>query len=419
VKALPFKRALVLALFSFALLHVVIFWQLHGLILQGYGDFASFYTAGKIVQQRASSKLYDRSMQWQVQQDFAPSVKIRKGPLPYIRPPFEALLFLPFAYLSYPAAFVVWTVFKVLVLCGVPFLLPKEFFPKSGPIPVRHVQGLLCLGFFPVAFDLVQGQDSILLLLVVTLAFMSLCRGSDFRSGIYLGLGLFKFHLVLPLFLVLLVKRRVNAILGFCCAALVLFLVSMWVVGWSGLVSYPRYLWGLKEAPALAGMKSWTMPNIRGLLSPFLEDRRVPIPLQLVLLAVTVCAIVIAARIWRNDSNFRVNIMGFSLCIVVTLLTGYYVNGYDLTLLILPLLLAGSILASDSTIRGYPRTLFIACVGLLLCSPLHWALLIGTNEYYWIALVLLAFALSLVAILELLQAYPNTASRESLVSHFR
>jgi hypothetical protein len=412
MEAYRLKRVLILALASFALLHVWTFWRLHDSIFRGYGDFASFYTAGKIVQQGESARLYDRGLQWQVQQEFASSVTIRSGPLPYIRPPFEALLFLPFAYMNYPFAFMVWTAIKIVMLFAVSFLLFRENDADSGLLPKPFFQGLLFLGFFPVAFDLVQGQDSILLLLVLTLVFRSFRSGSDFRSGAYLGLGLFKFHLIVPLFLVLLLKRRTRATLGFLCAASVLLLVSVGLVGWSGVAGYPRYLWDLKEAPTLAGMKAQTMPNIRGLLTPFLGQGRVPLPLQGALVAVSLLGVLTMARTWRADNDSRVKRMGFSFCIVVTLLTSYYTNSYDLTLLILPLLLAGGIVASHPNISGWPRMLFMTSGLLLLLSPLYWILALSFDEFYWMAVVLLAFALSLAATAESCRcASPELTSR--------
>lgn len=393
MKEVRLKRALILALVSFAVLHGLIWWQLHDSVFRGYGDFASFYTAGKIVQHGESARLYDRRLQWQVQQEFASSVKIRRAPLPYVRPPFEALWFLPFAYLNYPTALLVWTAVKIVALLGVPFLLAQGSAADSG-LPLRPwLQGLLCLGFCPVALDLLQGQDSILLLLVLTLVFTSLRRGADFRSGIYLGLGLFKFHLVVPMFVVLLLKRRTRAVLGFLCVASGWLLISLALVGRSGLIAYPEYLWSLNQAPDV-GINSSVMPNIRGLLTPFTGQERVPLWALGALLSVLALGILSMATMWPANEDGGLNRAGFSFCIVVTLVTSYYTAGYDLTLLILPLLLTGGIFARGAGIWGWPRILYGAAAALLLCSPLYW-LLLSVNEFFRMALVLLALIISL------------------------
>jgi Glycosyltransferase family 87 len=397
MKVLQLRRALIFALFSFALFHAFFFYRLEPLIMRGYSDFAAFYTAGKILRSHESGSLYDLARQWQVQQEFASSVKIRSSPLPYIRPPFEALLFLPFAYLKYSAAIVVWTGLQLALLFLVPFLLVSGNASGSFSLPRPWLQGLLCLGFYPVAFDLIQGQDSIILLLLLTLAFTSFRRGLEFRSGIYLAVGLFKFHLVIPLFIVLLLKRRYKAVAGFLSAAFALLLISVALVGWPGLISYSKYLSGLNRTPLQMGINSSVMPNIRGLLTPFLGRQPVPPALIAALLLVSFLGMIISVRIWRSDEDSLLTGLGFSFCIVFTLVTSYYTTSHDLVLLILPLLLTASAFASGSPVRGWPRALFLGSTALLLCSPLDWLLLLSLNAFFIQALLLLALALSLAA----------------------
>lgn len=397
-KELPTKlsrwqRLLVLALVSFAGLHAFIFWKVYKLNVRGYGDFASFYTAGRIVQQGESTQLYNRALQWRIQQDFAQSVQIRYGPLPYIRPPFEALLFLPFAYMKYATAFLVWTGINIGLLFGTLFLLRQETTShfRQGPL----MQGILALGFFPVAFDLVQGQDSILVLLLLTLFFTSLQRSNDIRAGIYLALGLFKFHLIVPLFLIIVLKKRNRVVLGFGCTALALLMCSVAIVGWTQLVYYPKYLWALNQAPALAGMKPEAMPNIRGLLSGFLRQSGNHLAVQVGLFAVCCLGIITAAKIWDVNRHSDLSKAGFSFSVVVIMVTSYYANSYDLTLLVLPVLLTCAVVLTGDLIRGWPRHLCFACIALLLCSPLYWVLAIGVNEFYWTSVVLLVFVVAL------------------------
>lgn len=397
------QYVLIIILVTFALLHGWILWRTHDFILRGYGDFASFYTAGKIVLRGEGARLYDRQLQWQVQQEFAASVSIRKGPLPYIRPPFEALLFVPFACISYPAAVVIWTFIKVILLIATFFLIPQEGWKDWRGLRSPLVQGILSIGFLPVAFDLVQGQDSIPLLLLLGATFFFLRKRADFRSGTCLGLGLFKFHLVLPLFLVFLIKRRARVLWGFVCIAIVLLLISITVVGWSGIAQYPKYLWDLNQAPTLLGTNGLVMPNIRGLLSPFLGARRVPFAIQAALLLVFALGIASMAKMWTGRGESRLDQAGFSYCIAVLLLTSYYTTSYDLTLLLLSLHMTGGILASDVNLRGFPRSAFAVSAGVLLLSPLYWVFGIPMVDFHWMALVLLALTAALAETAVILQ----------------
>src|SRR5271169_552216 len=104
------------ALLCMALENGVMFWKSRVPIRQGYGDFSSFYTAGVLVRRGMGAELYIRDAQWRVQQEFSPEVKRGSGPLPYIRPPFEALLFSAFARWPYSSAVLLWTGLNLALL---------------------------------------------------------------------------------------------------------------------------------------------------------------------------------------------------------------------------------------------------------------------------------------------------------------
>ena len=409
VKMLNGKYILVLFLLGFVVLHLLMLWQVHDSILRGYGDFASFYTAGKILQHGQGARLYDRGLQWQIQQEFASTVTIRSAPLPYIRPAFEAILFLPLAVFAYPVAYMLWTALKLLALFTIPFLLPAEACGARRATSAS-LEILACLAFFPIAFDLVQGQDSILLLLLFLLAFDSLQRGAGLRAGVFLGLGLFKFHLVIPIFCVFLLRRKTGVIAGFLATASVLLLLSVLVVGWSGLVAYPRYLWDLNQNPSLLGIKSRSMPNLRGLIAPLLPHGAIPPMVHWMLILVVIAGILISAKLWNIDRNGRTLAAGFSLCIVISILTSYYANSYDLTLLMLPMLTLSRRFLLGAEIDGWPRFLFLGSAAALMFSPLYWVLVLRFDEFYWVALVLFLLAVSLACTMTIWQSRPDPYS---------
>src|SRR5580658_7697280 len=99
------KTWIALLIVGMLCIHAVLFWKARDLVRQGYPDFTIFYTAGKMLRQGLGHSLYDGALQYQVQQSFASGVRIRKGPLPYNHPPFEALIFLPLASLDYAMAY--------------------------------------------------------------------------------------------------------------------------------------------------------------------------------------------------------------------------------------------------------------------------------------------------------------------------
>jgi hypothetical protein len=395
MKAGKWKSGVVLFLLGMVSVHSVVLWQTHDLILQGYGDFAALYTAGTLVQRGQASAMYDRRVQWAVQQEFSSTVTIRNGPLPYIRPPFEALLFVLLAYLSYPVASMVWMAVKVLILLGIPFLLQPHLL-RDRLLPAS-IEGLLCLSFFPVVFDLLQGQDAILLLLVFVLAFTALQRGADFRSGLFLALGLFKFHLVIPIVLVLLLRRKTRVLIGFLLTAFALVLISVALVGWAGLLGYPKYLWDLNQASGVGVIKSQSMPNFRGLITVYVGRAPLPGHAHWFLVPIAIAGIVFTAWVWRGTDNHdpRLSSAGFSLAIVMTILTSYYAYSYDMTLLILPILVLGGSFLRSVELQGWPQGIFLSSAALLLFSPLYWFLILRLDQFYWIVLVELLLVVSM------------------------
>jgi len=385
----------VVCLLGFATLNAGMVWQVRESIAEGYGDFASFYTAGQIVRSRQSARLYDPVLQWKIQQHFASKVTIRLGPFPYVRPPFEALLFLPLAHLSYPAACALWMGLQIILLLMAPLLL-LPVLGRTFDLHAYAVQALVCLAFCPVGFSLVQGQDSVVLLLILIVALGFLLRGADYSCGAVLGLGLFKFHLVIPLFAILMLRKKWRAGVGFVAVAAVLVAISLIMVGWSGLLTYPKYLWGLNQAPGLGMVKPQSMPNVRGLLTVLLGNAALPVWANLFLAAIVVAGVIFASRLWHGAD--RTSIMdGFCLWIAITLATSYYANSYDLTLLLIPLLLVGQMFWRGQESSGWPRVAFLGTAGLLLCTPLLWCLTVREGQFRWVGLLVLGLVGSMVA----------------------
>ena len=115
-----FARVVALAILA---THVFFLWAVRDRIARGDPDFTVFYTAVNILREGRGAELYNASTQDAVQRQFTANSDIRRGPLPYIHPPFEALVFLPLTFLPYTAAFVVWNLINVGMLSGVWLLL--------------------------------------------------------------------------------------------------------------------------------------------------------------------------------------------------------------------------------------------------------------------------------------------------------
>jgi hypothetical protein len=331
-------------------------------------DFSEFYAVGQMVRQGLGSSLYDLRVQAEFQLKVAPVHAF------YLRPPFEALLFVPFTFLSYRTAYMAWLLFSVAVLAAAARLIQSNtsvldaMLQYTHGIPVDF--GLLLivfLTFSPIMDCFLIGQDSVLILMVYTLVFLALKRGRELEAGALLACGLFKFHLVLPFAVIFALRRRSSFLLGFAGIALLLVAASVLVSGPGVLASYPAMFLNSKYRP-LMGFQPEYAANIRGLVYLVTGDK-IPVAVSgAVVAALSAFLLWVTARNWR-DSKFE---FSFSAAVIATLLTGYHSFVYDLSLLLLPIaIVCGELakrktLVSDPTLNATLVVLFVPTVHYLL-----------------------------------------------------
>lgn len=306
-------------------------------------DFANYYMGGRIVRQGHSLRLYNLALQQQIEREVSPG-----GPFqPFLHPPFEALFFAPFTLLSYPHAFLLWAATNLLVLGLIIYLL-RFTGCRLGTVGYAVWMGI-CLFF--VLVTLALGLDTLLLALVFLLAFLALKRRRDFAAGLVLGLGLFRFQILLPFVFILFLRRRWKLLAGFCAMAVAELLASVALVRWTGLV---RYLQTLVEVGG-AATGSWSdrssasmMPCLRGMCDTLLGGVLPHSSLFLVILAGTLVLLGWAAWKFKSidrpaDPSFDLE---FSLASIAALLASYHVFIGELAPIIVASLL---ILAYEAT----------------------------------------------------------------------
>jgi hypothetical protein len=361
----------------------VMLWNTRAQIRQGYGDFASFYTAGTLVRRGLGPELYNPAAQWKVQQEFA-SVEIRQGPLPYIRPPFEALLFSVFARWPYVTALFLWTALKLALLVAIPFVVVEGGSWRGGSslggsvrggswkqtIPLWAV-GFLTLGTFPEFMDVLLGQDAALLAFLFAISFWQLATDRDVGAGLTLGLALFKFQLVIPFVMALWIAGRKRVIPGFATSAIAVLGISAGIVGWRGLLRYPRDLLALNQATGVGVITPQNQMNLRGLLIFAVGREPYPGGIHWALAPVALAAIVCAGLLWRKAGD-RLLAEGFGLALIAAIVTSYYAQEYDLLLLIVPLLATRARAADAAPADRVTRYLEASGLLLLLLTPLYW-----------------------------------------------
>ena len=374
--------------------HAVLFWVVRQQIVSGSSDFRIFYTAGLMLRRGQGRVLYDDALQDQTEREFALAGVKRGGPLPYNHPPFEAALFLPFTYLRYLPAYCIWFAINLILLAGSIYSV-REYLPSLFP-ELRWFLVLIPLAYFPIAYALLQGQDSIMLLALYFLAYAAMRRGHDLAAGGYLGLGLFKFHLLLPFAFILLLRRRWRALGGMAFVAALELALSWVLVGGKELLYYPRFVWEVNRKQAPGVISPSNMGNLRGLLMGWDVINPRSHGLQIFLLIVSLGLMVWAARQWRESVwNGKEWDFEFSICLVITFLVGYHGYNHDMSFLLLPILLA-----VNYTLAAWSETNigFKLVLALLLFSPLYLFLALQLSHQNLFAIVLFCFVGYLAAI---------------------
>lgn len=363
--------------------------------MEALPDLRIFYTAGLMFRRGQAHSLYDEALQLKTQREFVTAPPTDDGPLPFNHPPFEVLLFLPLTHLTFLRAYGVWFLVNGLLIAISMYVVRPRISATATEFP-----GLLFLApfaFFPVFYAFMQGQDSILLLMLYCLAYAAFRRGRDLQAGVWLGLGLFKFHLVLPFAFILFLRRRWSAIAGIALSGCVEFVVSWAMVGWKELLFYPRFAWHVNRVQAKAVIVPANMPNLRGLIAGWTVSPATRSNLELILLLASIALLVWAAKQWtqwdsRSSDHWNI---GFSIAVVTTFLVGYHGYNQDLAIAFLPILIAFNLLLQSNR-SPIDRALRVV-LALLFLSPVYLVLTLLYNQQHFFALVLLAFVFCLAA----------------------
>jgi hypothetical protein len=360
--------------------------------LAGYADFSRLYTSGYLVRAGYRHQLYDSPVRYYLENKLTPGLA-----LPFDHPAFEALLFAPFSLLSYRAAYVAFLAFNVGLL-GITFWLLQPWMENLRRI-YSWLPSALFLAFLPICAALIQGQDSVLLLLLLAGAFCSLHQGRDFAAGFLTALGLFKFQLVLPVALLFLIWKRWRFLAGFSLAGAVVAVVSVWLAGFSQSWAYVRVLQSMSIGISAANQAKFAldpavMPNVRGFLFAVMNGYISSFWIQFMTVALS-CAVLV----WVAGAAGRKSGMDLLLvAITASTLASYHILIQDMSILLLPLLVTLDRFIEAEAAGSKSQKLKARASALMFTAPvlMSWV----PAHFYLAAIPLLVFVLVLSRPLE-------------------
>ena len=304
---------------------------------RGSPAFSDLYRAGRMVNAGQGAQVYDPVAQRRFDarlQTLSGRPEHRLASTPLNVAPTILAIFAPLSLLSYRHADLLWYVVNVGMLACIPFVLRRRV-GRSDKLMVSDL--LAPTVFLPALLALVEGEPSILMLLLFTMAFVELRENRDFRAGGLLALAAFKPELVLPLVLALLLAKRWKAVSGFAVAGLAFSATSLLLVRWQGLAGFARTFWMANPSPASPGRSGVSdMPSVQGMMYRLFENQLSGYNIRVIALALSLGLVLIAAIYLRNHLSEQ---LGFSAMLAATLLTSYNCHLCDSSLLLLPIFL--------------------------------------------------------------------------------
>jgi hypothetical protein len=312
--------------------------------LVGAADFSAFYNAGRIINEHSPSDLYNRNLQRQLFAELPPGFDPNQT-AHFAYTPFFALLFSPLALLPYPIAFLAWTIISLSM-----FILGFQLVWNASQLPSKHYRTglLMAVSFLPFyAWCLGMAQTSAFGFFFLALA-IYLDHRKHFLSGCALALLLYKPPLLVLLIPMLLITKKWRTLAGFTCAGIVLALISMALIGLSGIPSYVAMITGF--AKTKAGIPTTGLEIDAYSFFMLLTNNSPRLAIGLVLTLLVIIAPLLISS-WKTNPR-----SAWATAITWTLVLNFYAIIYDATLLVLPVVL---LIALIKVPRGLLITLFL------------------------------------------------------------
>jgi hypothetical protein len=317
-------------------------------------DFINLYAGASIVRSGDRLNLY----QLRTQAAALRSVLGRESPEYFLHPAFEAVVLAPLTFLSIEHAFLVWTIINVALLA----LLPLVLMPCIPLVARRPYFGLLGFFFPPVLIALSLGQDSLLLLFIMSLSYLLMHKKMEVAAGLVLALAAIKFQYLIVLVPLLLVSRKLRVVAGVGLGCVGLAGVSVAITGWGGLWTYLRFVHTIDSQGGPGAPNPALMVNVRGFLA---GTGWAPQAWAYAAAGAAVFILGVATGA-RTATTTQKSGLVFAVYVAVALVVSPSAHFPDMTLLLLPLLLAMDWLAETGIGSLRAASIALACASLFL-----------------------------------------------------
>lgn len=198
-------------------------------------DYPAFYGAARIISEGDGRNLYNVKRQMTSQRDLYPA---EKGVIPFPYPPYVALAYVPLIQMPYRISYIVHTILMVVAL----LLALWTIRPMSRTLQNRYLLAFaVVLLYYPLMRAVIGGSNAGLSLLLLAGLWRAEVDGHPFLAGVILGLLLFKPQYALPIIFFFALSGRWKVVIGSVATGAALWIVGVWVSGWSWIFDWFRY----------------------------------------------------------------------------------------------------------------------------------------------------------------------------------
>ncbi len=318
------------------------------------GDFVHFYTLGHLARSGRTEVIYDMSRLHEAQVSLVPESDPFLYPTVY--PPQAAALFAPFSGLSYRQALSIWNAMTIALYVVIVWSAWRRV---AGQLSDRTLV-LAAAAAFPPFWSLVlYGQITIVIVIAFWLGWLALERGRSYLAGLAFGLLALKPQFGIPLAAIVLACGEWR-MLGGAVSSILAQAAAVWLMLGSSV-----FAGFMASIPTTVAHADWLEPQPHMSHSLRAVTRLLPnwagLPLWAALSALVLW---LTVKVWKSQAPLRVRL---GTVILASVLVNPHVIGYDLTLLVLPLLWFGAFILEPERAENGPafgRMVYWLCAAL-------------------------------------------------------
>ena len=206
-----------------------------------HNDFLAFYGAAHLTLHGQISQIYNPTVMTQFQRTIVHHSVGANGYMPFLNPPFIAVLLSPLALLSINDARVVWLILNLILISGIAYWLVKYLDGKLS----RMICAVLLVCTFPVYQNLIEGQLSIIILAGCLLALWLARHQILILGGAALVTLLIKPQLAVFAAIGLMIFKQWRVLLGLVGIAITLIVITLPVTRLKVYGTYLHYILGV------------------------------------------------------------------------------------------------------------------------------------------------------------------------------